>query len=269
MLEHFCSLEAHNVRETVSLNRASSLVSKLQKPLEDVTDVIQCNLTKWDAMKKELEQFEGTITELKSIIDSDEVLNLQAVPLKAGARTVCSSTESCCEKRKSSNGKIKVLYKRVCHEPCSSSKVVRVLVQGKSLWFCKMMNMQGICKVCKCHYKQHKRITYKTKLVPEKVVSEYIETKLHSDNKKIEAKEWKILELGQRIEEWQHELDVITQACAKFAPFYKNNSIIPVNDAMKAYVHQQIAVERSQSDCNMALIERWQALRLIRSRSMI
>ncbi|KAI5073652.1 hypothetical protein GOP47_0011665 [Adiantum capillus-veneris] len=262
MLEQFRSLRAHNVRETVSLNQAWSLVSKLQKPLEDVTNAIQCNLTKWAAMKKELEEFQGNSRELERIFKGDEVLNLQAVPFKKGARTVCTSTESCCERRESINGEIEVFYKRVCHEPCSSSKVVRVLAQGNSLWFCKVMDVQGICKECKCHYKQHKRITYNSKLVPQKVVSEYIETKLHSDSKKIEAKELKTLELGQRIEEWQQELDIITQACARFALFFKNNSITPVNDDMKAYVNHQIAVEKSRGDYDSALIARWEAFLL-------
>ncbi|KAI5061406.1 hypothetical protein GOP47_0023911 [Adiantum capillus-veneris] len=259
MLEHFRSLRAHNVRETVSLNQAWSLVSKLQKPLEDVTNAIQYNLTKWAAMKKELEEFQGNNRDLERIFKDDKVLNLQAVPLKKGARTVCTSMESCCERRESIDGEIEVFYKRVCHEPCSTSKVVRVLAQGNSLWFCKVMDMQGICRVCKCHYKQHKRITYNTKLVPQKVVSEYIETKLHSDTKTIEAKELKILELGQRIEEWQQELDIITQACARFALFFKNNSITPVNNDMKAYVHHQIAVERSRGEYDRPLIARWQA----------
>ncbi len=63
----------------------------------------------------------------------------------------------------------------------------------------------------------------------------------------IELKQQVLADLGQLIEELNDEKAQILKACAQFGLFLKENSIIPYNDAMTAYLDFMIKLEKEKA----------------------
>ena len=98
---------------------------------------------------------------------------------------------------------------------------------------CKKINMMGNCKKCKCSYKSHLIVYYKTKVVAN--VRENVELKKQmqqTHNANVLAAT--MIAYSQKYsDELNKEMQTISNIQAQFALYLKEKAILPYNDAFK------------------------------------
>ncbi|XP_063922508.1 uncharacterized protein LOC135136942 [Zophobas morio] len=248
------NLPAHNVKRTISINETKELILKLSKPLFDICQLMQENITILNTKEQESARANQTIEELKRNLYKP-VVDIEIVKLENSAM-VCTGSK-CVDKLEV--GQItKSAYRTRCHEKCFLSAVTYDVVGHWLLATCsKMYTFRSApsCKHCGCSYKLHMITFYDTKLVEKSVFSEDVVSDIDSETKQLQKLQECIDTIKREKGELQQELDYISECTAKFACFLQNNAITSSYDSFHEYVYLSLQREKSLGDrTNQAVV---------------
>lgn len=243
LINHFKANTPHEIKNTLTLNGARELISELTKPIAEITQLIQSNISLTEDKTQELNNTLLTGDQLRSRLQVQKV-QLNAVQLDM-PRTVCGN-ENCVEVR--SNGqpedKAVVIYKTHCHPCCYLHGVQADQIAPPGLIECTAFGGKSICEVCGHHWQEHLHVLYElseqTVTVEDKTIQQQL--KNHADD--VTLKEQAVARHLERIEEYKKEQEMIRDYAAKFCVFLRKSSLAPYNDALIAYLDFLIKEEQ-------------------------
>ncbi|XP_017771791.1 PREDICTED: uncharacterized protein LOC108559146 [Nicrophorus vespilloides] len=225
-------LTPHSTEKTLSVNETRKLIIDLSKPLADIADLIQDNLTVLNRHQKILLDSELTNDELTKKLYIPCV-NLKQKSLNQPV-TVCTSVK--CSETCTVYGITKYHYKTRCHNPCYLTNVTAEIIGAPELMQCAAMAGTQTCTVCKCSYLAHQHINYETELISDKIEDKSVKKTITTTDDRIKALYKIIQDLKKRSTEFEEERDAIILAMAKFAHYLMNNSITIYNDSYITYI---------------------------------
>ncbi|KAI0008372.1 hypothetical protein F4779DRAFT_587417 [Xylariaceae sp. FL0662B] len=245
LLEHFINIEPHQVRSTISLNRARELISQLTEPMASITDTIQRTIALNKDKVDELSKANCKGKKLKQQLHFERI-EIQVEKLSY-PRTVCKHYD--CVEMKTVGGTKRPIYKSICHDRCKLKDVDEDTVGHHQLMGCAAFKTRDGCRSdncnqCKHHWQEHMHISYSQVESVVQDVDPDIQRSIQANVSDIKLKKSMISSLKTRIKEAEKELEEIRDAAAKFGLFLKKNSIAPYNDAMLAYLDEMIKEER-------------------------
>lgn len=245
LVEHFKSLQPHDVSNTLSLNGARHIITMLTKPMADITSVINTSIAVCDDILEALKDTRVRGSELR------QCLRIQKVQLDYKKldkpRTVCAHV-NCVEYRDDGSGKnVKTtVFKTHCHETCYLKDVPVDTLGDAKLLHCAAFQRKDNCTVCGHHWRDHLH-----------VLTEHEERLVEVDDPEIQrqldknATDGNVREAARQtheklIEEYKQEHKQIQTASARFGIFLKQNSITPYNDATLDYLDMLIKEEKGK-----------------------
>ena len=235
LINHFGGRPPHRVESTVSLYSTRQLIIELTKPMAEISQLIQTNITLCEDKVQELKNNRLTGEELR------KKLKLQKVQLHARKldrpRTVCNSA-SCKEYKDDGNCESKqvVVYKSHCHPTCYLQNVKADVVGCPELIDCAAFMGKTNCSRCHHHWQEHLHTLYELEESIKTFTDSNIEKQLRAHANDITLKQTAIDELRQRVREYQNEHSQIREAAAHFGIFLKAHSITTINDLTIAYI---------------------------------
>ncbi|PAV70955.1 hypothetical protein WR25_20930 [Diploscapter pachys] len=235
LLEHFENhVEPHVVARTVSLNSARELILTLAKPLADISQIIQDNITAMNEKAKEVQALNVKNDDLMKKLMIPQI-GLQ--PKQLGfPQTVCTGV-NCIETATLPNSETqKTIYKTICHDHCYLQDVTPETVPNVALQHCTAMDKSLKCTNCKCPWDLHMHLTYTQEKTEVLVEDSEIQRKLKNTNNDKEKQEIIVQTYKDRINKYKAEQSAIDEACAKFAAFLNKHAIIAYNDAVEEYL---------------------------------
>ncbi|KAH9885316.1 hypothetical protein F4778DRAFT_508984 [Xylariomycetidae sp. FL2044] len=244
LLEHFSSIEPHQVKSTISLNRAREVIAQLTQPMAAITDTIARTIS----LNKD------KMAELNSVTckgkDLKENLHFERIEIEVEAldhpRTVCKHTE--CVEIKNIAGVRRPLYKSICHEGCHLKNVQEETIGHRKLMRCRAFrdgkSKSEVCMKCGHHWQQHMHIRYSQKESVVRAIDPVIQQKIADNVSDVQLQKAAVRSMKKDIDGCESELKEIQDAAIHFGLFLKKNSIAPYNDAMIAYLDEMIKEER-------------------------
>ncbi|CAG8671640.1 1011_t:CDS:1, partial [Acaulospora morrowiae] len=238
--------------ETLSLNNVRKNVMLLSKPLAEIGQLIQVNISIIKDQQKEIENSHQSIEDLRSRLHTTL---LDLTPKKLGhPRTVCTN-KSCTKTISVGKNLTKVDYITHCHTRCYLKNVEPNLVNNAALRECAAMNNTENCGNCSCHWSKHMHITYENKhtfikVIDENVVKLIKEKVSYQDTKKaiIDDKE-------QYISRQKEEQKRISSINIKLAQFLRQNAIAAYNDTYAEYLDHFINEEKTKKSSDPAIYD--------------
>ncbi|KAI5919568.1 hypothetical protein F4810DRAFT_724475 [Camillea tinctor] len=245
LLQHFANIEPHDVKSTISMNRAREIIAQLTKPMAMLTDTIQRTIVLNQDKIQELESAKCKGEDLKKTLHFERI-DIELLQLN-DPQTVCAHPK--CVELKNVAGVMRPLYTSICHQKCHVKHVTDDTVGHHNISLCSAFARSGNtnpvdhCRSCDHHWQQHLHIRYSQ---IEKVVQDIdpeVKKKIETNASEIQLKATSLKSLKKQIKNAEKELEVIRDASIRFGLFLKKNSITPYNDAMIAYIDEMIKEE--------------------------
>jgi hypothetical protein len=245
------NMAPHTVKRTLTVNKARTMIYRLNQPLADITKNIQSNIEvlKCHGLEVQKAGASGDVQALKKnlyIPINDLIITKLKRPV-----TVCTDTG--CAEVVELRGQLECNYTQKCHNPCYLRNVEREKVDNPLLFYCYAMT-EGLCRECGCDYRKHMHIYYSQEVVEAQVVDPSIQEKLDLlkdavKNQKSAKKQAKHMTkfLEDRRQALRQEQEIITRITAEFAAFLKNYAILPFNDSFENYVQHLLKNEEDLS----------------------
>uniref|UniRef100_A0AC34GNA4 G domain-containing protein n=1 Tax=Panagrolaimus sp. ES5 TaxID=591445 RepID=A0AC34GNA4_9BILA len=230
----------HHVADTVSINKARTIILHLAKPLADVNELIESNIKVFDDRKKDLQNTSNNLSDLKKKLKISQI-GIEVTPLPY-PKTVCAAPK-CTETQDLENtGQSQVLYKQICHDHCYLTGVNVEQVPEPSLTGCAAMRGQ-YCQPCGCHWSTHMHIRFDQHKTTIEVEDKNTKDLIIKNEDAAKVKEKMIKDCENTISELKAEQQKIIKTSLRFGSFLQANAILPYNDAFEKYVEQTIAEE--------------------------
>jgi hypothetical protein len=245
MLNYLSQLQAHKVKDTVSVNDVRRKILDLTKPLAEIARKIDVSIAVFEDTKKEIETDEKTAEEIKAAISID-IPTLEAVPLNH-PRTVCTSPS--CSESHVLNGQNVKQFTTFCHDHCYLSGITVDVINTPELKQCWAMEPSGgeRCRTCDCSWNVHMHVTYDLVSVTKPGEDANARERYQNVTSATQMKQLAIAELENTIQELEYERNQIMEASAQFGLFLKKNSLLPYNDAMLGYLDYIIKQEKEKA----------------------
>ncbi|KAF5308238.1 hypothetical protein FQR65_LT06231 [Abscondita terminalis] len=234
----------HEVKNTISLNEARRLIVQLSRPLAEIVQIIQYNISALDRHEKELRLTDTTLSRLKTKLYMP-IVDLKVMELDQPT-TVCTSLK--CSTVYQVGDKKKWHYHQKCHAPCYLINVPKEIIGSPELINCAAMDSQGECRQCTCRYQVHMHIYYITETFERKLEDQSVKTRILSKQQALKHVQNLTLTIHARIATLEIERETVLKTTAKFACFLKTNAIAPYNDAYEAYLKYLIDRENSLNE---------------------
>ena len=250
LIQYVAQLEPHSVTSTICLNRAREVISQLTNPIAEVDDLIRRTIDLADQQRAKV----TSATTHEAVLENAlyyQRIDLDIQPLSQ-PRTICKNPS--CVELKDVGGVKRPLYMSLCHDPCYLTDVTEEVIGHANLIRCAAFNSSSHCQHQKCahHWQEHMHIRYSQEEKVVRVVDLAVEGKLKSSRTLVDAQMLAIRSLENQIQEHQEELAEIRHAALQFGVFLKRNSIAAYNDAMIAYLNEQIKEERNLVEFSQA-----------------
>lgn len=282
LIEYVLTLPPHRVEDTLSVNKARTSILLLCQPLGDIAKYIADNLKMLEDHKKKIFEWNGDIKELQKNLYTPTV-EVTSVPLEH-PRTVCGD-DQCCDKinvKGTISLHYKTICHDRCYLESSDGNIIGNIglldcqafntynpttapywmdakdynphpdfwkpetnEKGQVWVVLSNRKKSEYCDVCKHSYQVHLHIYSETKVVHKKVRDDAKYSKINNTQEAVEAQQAKIEELQANIRCLKAEEAKITEYCAKFAHFLRNNALTPFNDAFEEYLLHVISNEKS------------------------
>uniref|UniRef100_A0AC35G8Y5 Uncharacterized protein n=1 Tax=Panagrolaimus sp. PS1159 TaxID=55785 RepID=A0AC35G8Y5_9BILA len=241
-LEFAASQRAHKVADTISVNKARTVILHLAKPLADVNELIESNIKVFNDRKADLKNTATSMDEIKKKIKISKIA-IEIKPLDY-PKTVCAS-ERCIETVKLPNTEqLQTVYRQICHDHCYLIGVDVEKVPEPNLINCAAMSGQN-CQSCECLWSTHMHIRFdqikSTLEVEDKNAVDMIEKNKSASS----IKKQMLKDCEQQITSLKAEQQKIIQTSLRFGSFLQANAILPYNDAFEKYVEQSIREEEN------------------------
>jgi GTPase SAR1 family protein len=241
LLKHIKSRTPHKIRDTLSLNNTRKIVILLSKPLAEIGQLIQINISMATEQQNQIRNNSQTIKQLEERL---KISQIDFQPKQLGyPRTVCTSP-GCVEVLTVKDNIKKINHKTHCHSRCYLNGVECDLVNNPALQGCTAFSGNtGICRECGCSWTKHMHITYENKVINIKVVDVNVENEIKEKLSFKEKKEALIKTYQIRINNLEEEKQTINGINVKFAQFLRQSAIAPFNDAYADYLDHFILDE--------------------------
>ncbi|CAG8711140.1 28499_t:CDS:2, partial [Racocetra persica] len=241
LLRYITSRPPHKVKDTLSLNNARKVVKLLIKPLEDIQPRIDCYIKYLESVQHEFKKSNKHIEELKKTKFDIEVFE--------SPRTICNK----CTEDVLIDDEIQRGYAKICCDNCRV-KFASIF----SIWFCSVIGINGICKICGCSWKLH---THTAKLVKKtRLTSSNLALEIDKKTNKAAIEQVLLDDYHQLIDDMLVENITIIEIKEKFILFLKQNSIAFMNDTVEGYLEYFIKLEKnnqnSQADEKIKIYEK-------------
>uniref|UniRef100_A0A914P788 G domain-containing protein n=1 Tax=Panagrolaimus davidi TaxID=227884 RepID=A0A914P788_9BILA len=231
----------HHVADTISINKARTIILHLAKPLADVNELIESNIKVFDDRKKDLQNTANDLNVLKKKLKVTQI-GIEVKPLDY-PKTVCAG-QNCIETQKLGNTEqLQVIYKTICHAHCGLTGVNVEKVPEPALVNCAAMARQQNCRVCSCHWSTHMHIRFDQIKATIEVEDKNTKTLIQKNEDAAKVKEKMIKDCENTIDELKAEQQKIIKTSLRFGSFLQANAILPYNDAFEKYVEQTINEE--------------------------
>ena len=245
LIDHFQSITPHEVKNTMSLNGARQLISELTKPLAEISQIINSNI---QVVEDSMQTLKDTRLRGDQLRNSLHVQKIQMNPEPlARPRTVCADG-NCTEVRDDGKGQntMVIIYKSHCHPVCYLNDVQRDQMAHPGLIRCAAFSGSMNCTSCGHHWQQHLHVLYELIEETVTVIDNGIQQQLNNHADDITLKQTAIAQHEKRVKEYKQEREIIRSTAAKFCVFLKNNSLVPYNDALIAYLDFLIKEEQAK-----------------------
>jgi hypothetical protein len=244
LFDYIQTLKPHKVKDTLGLNEARKLILNLSKPIAKILHNIQKNISVGEDKKKEVKSFEGSIIDLQKQLHIP-YYKLEARPLDY-PRVVCTSPGCVDVIENEDTGICQINYKTHCLERYYLKDVSTDTTNNVALKNCSAMDNNGNCKMCGCPWFTHMHITYETFQVLTNKINANVQNQMKIQEDRKRATEKFIQSLDEQIGKLNNEQKIIIQSRAKFAYFFKQNSIFIYNDALGSYLELLIREEKNK-----------------------
>ena len=240
LFERVKSMTPHDTKKTLSLNEARDCILALSKPMGQVVELIEMNLTKIKDVKDQCQAFEKDIKDFQKELKF-KGFDLEIEPLNY-PMTVCAA--SACKRYVpiGKSGQQNTVYEQVCHNRCNLSGVPIETTNNDQLHGCWAME-DGECRECRHSYREHMHIRYTAKVVEKEFLSEDAQSKIKQKADLKSQKQLFIKELETKIQELEKEKQCIYQCASYFGVFLKQNAMIAYNDSFSEYLDMLIREE--------------------------
>ena len=240
LFERVKSMTPHDTKKTLSLNEARDCILALSKPMGQVVELIEMNLTKIKDVKDQCQAFEKDIKDFQKELKF-KGFDLEIEPLNY-PMTVCAA--SACKRYVpiGKSGQQNTVYEQVCHYHCNLSGVPIETTNNDQLHNCCAMT-KGECRVCRHSYREHMHIRYTAKVVEKEFLSEDAQSKIKQKADLKSQKQLFIKELETKIQELEKEKQCIYKCASYFGVFLKQNAMIAYNDSFSEYLDMLIREE--------------------------
>jgi len=243
LLEYFQTVPPHPIQSTLTLNGARRLVLELVKPMADISQLIQTNISLCQDHVGQLKDTRLTGDNLRKRLHLDKIL-LKARQLDR-PRTVCAQ-QDCVEYRDDGNGKNTIIYKTHCHAACYLSDVEVEKTGHHRLQNCTAFQGSASCITCGHNWMIHLHVLYELEEYSTTVTDTEVKRLLAENVSDIALKTKAMEVLEKRVEEYKDEHGQIQEAAARFGLFLKENSITPYNDATLDYLDYLVRNEKTK-----------------------
>jgi GTPase SAR1 family protein len=241
LLKYLVTRTPHKVRDTLSLNNTRKIVILLAKPLAEIGQLIQINISMATEQQNQIRNNSKTIKQLEERLKISQI-DYKPEPL-GYPRTVCTSPD-CVEVLTVKDNIKKINHKTHCHIRCYLDGVKCDLVNNPALQECTAFyGNAGICNKCGCHWTKHMHVTYENKVINVKVVDVNVENEIKEKLSFQEKKEALIKTYQTRINDLKEEQQKINDINIKFAQFLRQSAIAAFNDAYADYLDHFISDE--------------------------
>ncbi|PAV79451.1 hypothetical protein WR25_09422 [Diploscapter pachys] len=236
LLNHFeRDVTPHIVGQTVSLNETRRLILTLAKPLADISQIIQDNISEVNMKKDMITKLDARKIDLENALMISQI-GFETNPLTY-PRTVCTGTNCVDIQTLPNSNTTMTIYKTICHDHCYLDGIVPETCPNVDLQKCKAMDPStSNCTECGCSWDVHIHIKFEQKKVKVTVEDPVTKQALQECHDSKEKQKIIIKGLGDRVEKYREEQKKIDEICAKFGAFLKENSIVPYNDTIEDYL---------------------------------
>jgi hypothetical protein len=247
MLKYFRTKEPHPVKSTLSLNGTRTLITKLTKPMAEISKQISANIAAMEDDVRLLQDARLTGDKLRQKLRPE--MTLLRLKATTDPRTVCSG-EGCMVQKDDGTGKSIMIidYPHPCHAPCGLDNVPVDVLAYPDLAYCAAFSGNENCQRCSHHWTLHKHYVYELEIYKARITDTTIEQQMKQHATDITLRETAIKNRKQLMVEWRAEHEKIRDAAAKFGLWMKANSILPINDATLAYLDILIKDEQAKVD---------------------
>uniref|UniRef100_A0AC35GTP7 G domain-containing protein n=1 Tax=Panagrolaimus sp. PS1159 TaxID=55785 RepID=A0AC35GTP7_9BILA len=230
----------HSVADTVSINKARTIILHLAKPLADVNELIETNIKIFDDRKKDLQNTSNNLNDLKKKLKISQV-GIKIIPLSY-PKTVCAAQECIETQRLPNTEQYQTIYKQICHDHCYLTGVDAERVPEPNLMNCAAMS-GNICQECGCPWSTHMHIRFDQIKDSKEVEDENTKDLIKMNVDASLVKQKMIDDTQATVDELKAEQQKIIQISLRFGSFLQANAILPYNDAFEKYVEQTISEE--------------------------
>uniref|UniRef100_A0AC35GX90 G domain-containing protein n=1 Tax=Panagrolaimus sp. PS1159 TaxID=55785 RepID=A0AC35GX90_9BILA len=231
----------HHVADTVSINKARTIILHLAKPLADVNELIESNIKVFDDRKKDLYNTANDLNALKKKLKVTQIgIEVKSLDYP---KTVCAAQRCIETQRLGNTEQLQVVYKTICHDHCYLTGVNVEKVPEPALVHCAAMSGRQNCHVCSCHWSTHMHIRFDQIKATIEVEDKNTKTLIQKNEDAAKVKEKMIKDCENTIDELKAEQQKIIKTSLRFGSFLQANAILPYNDAFEKYVEQTISEE--------------------------
>ncbi|GAB6030236.1 hypothetical protein CHUAL_005912 [Chamberlinius hualienensis] len=235
--EDIYPLPPHNIKDTVSLNKARTMIMELSKPLTDIMENVSHNIAALNKHKQTIEENSENLRILETKLYVPTI-RMEVVSLEK-PHTICTTSE--CSELVSVGGVKCYTNKKRCDDNMGViSTILNLFGYSGTRWDSAMNYITGNCNFCGCSYERHIHKNYEIQEVVENTIDEDVQIRLDAEIDARKRAEEILSQTENRINEYTREKEILTKSTATFTHFLRNNSIISYNDAFTKYINYQI-----------------------------
>jgi predicted GTPase len=231
----------NRVADMISINKARSIINCLAKPLADANEVIESNIKLFNDRKKELENTDENLADLKKKIKASHIV-IEAQPLPY-PKTVCGSINCTSGVVIPNTEQYQTSYDTICHDHCYLTGVKVEQRGDPALKNCAAMCGKPICQTCRCPWEMHLHIRFDQKKVTIQIEDEEIKKLIEKNESNAVLKKTMIRNCEKTIDEYRGEQKEILRTSLRFGAFIQANALLAQNDAFEIHVEHTIEEE--------------------------
>ncbi|KAL4721759.1 hypothetical protein ACLX1H_011253 [Fusarium chlamydosporum] len=238
------TLEVHEVKKTLSLNRTRRLIGSMSQNLVTLSQTIKATQDLITAKITHVERLKREGLDLASQLTYTKVV-MKKVKLEF-PRTVCCDPSCSKHEIDPATSIAKLVFVKFCHEHCYITSPEDTY-GAQELGQCASFPKAGAdCLECRHEFAKHCHVTYD--IVFNNVVVENEkarESKKTKDDQTAKAERW-IAESNQTIAEMGDEDTQVKAALAQFNLYLRHNAIAAFNDSTSSYLSYLIQAVRGE-----------------------
>ena len=250
VFEQFFTVEPHDIKATLFLNKVRDQILRLTKPMGDVHIAIETDKNNIQIAITEITKNGGDMEALKKKLKGKGIEKKQlSKPI-----TVCMD---CATEVIDEFGSVLRDFATPCHDPCCLGEVPEEKFPEPRLQQCACMeeNSGTDDAKCKCGHSWRTHLHTKYKLVWVEIVRPQIVQQISDLQNGVDSRAKQITILKAKMKEMEDEQNRIVQTSARCAIFLGQNSIFPYNSATEDYMKLMIEQQTKSGGASSPVVK--------------